>query len=88
MRLLLVAQAADALTYLALPNGTEANPFWLAQPIIPALAAKAALLLLVLSVGYVLARTGRPRLRDALWGFGALAGAFGAGTNYVHMGGL
>lgn len=81
MLALIAAQAADAITYLLLPPGAEANPLWAAQPVPEALLAKALVLLMVLLAGALLAVNGHPRLRDFLWQFGALAGAFGFGGN-------
>lgn len=77
---LTLAAIADALSYLLLPSGAEANPLWVTQPTW-AVAAKAAGLVLVLALPL-------GRFRGHVYALGALLWAFGALSNLRVIGGI
>lgn len=70
------AQALDLVTFTMLPAGAEANPLVVALGPL-AIPAKVAMVCLVLWA----ARYQSPTAASRLFTFGALVGAFGAGSN-------
>ena len=74
---LIIAQAADALTFALMPRVFEANPLVAGMPLPLALAGKALLVAFVLWV----ATLQRPRVRSGLLLTAIFFGAFGAGSN-------
>jgi hypothetical protein len=83
--LFVTAQALDGWTFTMLAPGQEANPTVALMSPELALLSKALLVLLVVSVAVVLAQ--RPRYRRVVLVVGVVAGAVGAWSNVVAVGG-
>ena len=75
-----VATAADVVTYLALPPGTEANPIVAGIPVPTAVVARLLLIAAVLCLTYVLRNRWR-LVADAVLIIGVAIGLVGAWSN-------